>query len=131
MSQPLHVVCAVIENNAKQILACQRSGNSANPGKWEFPGGKIEANESHAAALKREIYEELEIDINIISPLPTIHHSYPDFDIALHPYLCHIIGNSEPTPLEHADLRWLTPSESKSLDWAEADRPILRHLIEG
>ena len=122
---PLEVVCALIINKNGQLLACRRGPHSSLPGKWEFPGGKIEIDETPEAALKREIHEELDISISIQTVLDTVTHHYPDFTIALSPFLCQIKDSQSPKCIEHAELRWINPSEANSLDWAEADLPII------
>ncbi|MGJ8656289.1 MAG: (deoxy)nucleoside triphosphate pyrophosphohydrolase [Akkermansiaceae bacterium] len=126
--KPLEVVCALIIDNNGKFLACQRGTNTSLAGKWEFPGGKIELGESKESALKREILEELEVSISILRPLKTITHQYPDFKIALSPFLCQINGSEQPTPIEHAQIRWVDLAEAVTLDWAEADLPIIEQF---
>lgn len=125
MNLPLQVVCAVIQNSAGEILACQRSASTSHPGKWEFPGGKVEPDESPEAAIKREIVEELGVNITIIKSLTTVNHNYPDFAIALQPFLCSLTETETPTALEHAQIKWISPSEATDLDWAAADIFVL------
>ena len=124
--KPLEVVCALIVNNAGKILACQRSAETSLAGKWEFPGGKIEPSESAEAALRREILEELEVSISILKPLAIVRHRYPDFEIALSPFLCVINGSELPNALEHSQIRWVNIAEANELEWADADLPILK-----
>ena len=124
---PLEVVCAVIVNHDGELLCCQRNSASSLAGKWEFPGGKIELNESAEEALKREIIEELEVRISILKPLEIVKHHYKnlDFEIALSPYLCEIESSATPKAIEHAQLRWVHPANADELDWADADMKIL------
>lgn len=122
---PLEVVCALIINENGKLLACRRGPNTSLPGKWEFPGGKVEINETPESALKREIQEELEIFISIRATLDTVTHHYPHFTIALSPFLCQIIDSQPPKCIEHAEIRWVNLSELSSLEWAEADLPII------
>lgn len=121
----LEVVCAVIVNNVGKLLACKRGSEKHLAGKWEFPGGKVEQHETPEDALKREISEELEVDISILDRMETVSHNYEDIEIALTPFLCEIIDSSDPIPLEHADIRWVHTSEAPYLDWAAADISIL------
>jgi 8-oxo-dGTP diphosphatase len=128
MIVPLEVVAAVIMVDDK-ILCVQRaeSEKSYISCKWEFPGGKIEANESAPQALKREILEELGLNISVQELLTSVDHKYPDFSIRLHAFSCGL----EKTNLllnEHLDYKWLYPSELSQLDWAEADIPIVEML---
>jgi 8-oxo-dGTP diphosphatase len=127
----IHVVCAVIEGNDGRLLACRRSPEQSMPGKWEFPGGKVEIDENAEDALIREIREELGCAIHVASSLPVVEHDYPEFSIRLIPYLCSLEGRSVPQILEHAEMRWVTVADCAALDWAEADVPIWSALLNG
>ena len=120
------VVAAVIERDGK-ILCAQRGAGRALEGKWEFPGGKIEAGETRRDALIRELREELSILIVPGELLLTVEHRYADFSLTLYAYRA-VIASGEPVLGEHRDLRWLEPRELASLDWAEADVPIIQKL---
>ncbi len=128
----LDVVCAIISNDSGQLLACQRSSRSDLPGKWEFPGGKVEPQESREAAIQREILEELGVKIHQLIPQPSVHHRYhqPDkeLNIALHPFQCKLSSDATPQALEHSEIRWVTLSEADHLDWATADILVLEHF---
>jgi 8-oxo-dGTP diphosphatase len=121
------VSCAIIVNDENKILVTQRGASMKLPLKWEFPGGKVEANESPENCLIREIKEELDIDINIKSSLEPVEHHYKEFSIRLIPFVCKI--NSGKIKLsEHADYRWLNKNELLDLDWAEADVFVLKNF---
>jgi len=94
------------------------------PLKWEFPGGKIRAGEDPGDCLKREIREELGIEVDIAGKLSPSTHTYPDFIITLYPFICKA-ETSRYNLTEHAEAAWLHPDELFSLDWAEADLPVL------
>ena len=97
--------------------------------KWEFPGGKVEENEDPEKCLKREIREELGIEINIIERLTSNKHTYPDQKMfELIPYRCSIAGGKL-VAKEHKLVKWLNRSELRELDWAEADIPVLNHYL--
>jgi len=122
------VVCALIEDDGKVLIA-RRSIRQALPLKWEFPGGKIEPGESKAEALSREIREELGVDIAVGAALPAVTHAYPDFTIVLHPRICRLVSGT-PVPHEHAEIVWCPPDRLGTLDWAEADLPVLRYYLD-
>ena len=122
------VSCLILLHQGK-VLAVQRSKSMDLPGLWEFPGGKVEPDESPAACLIREIWEELSIGIQICRPLTPVLHAYPTKTIQLIPFL----ANWESGTLqltEHAQSQWLAPQDLLSLDWAPADLPIVQELHE-
>ena len=94
------------------------------PLKWEFPGGKIRAGEDPRECLKREILEELDLEVDIADQLSPSTHTYPDFIVTLYPFICKA-ETSRYNLTEHAEVVWLRPDELFSLDWAEADLPVL------
>lgn len=119
----LQVTCAIIEH-ANKILICQRSASMKLPLKWEFPGGKIESGESKEECLRREIKEELHIDINMHSALSMVEHHYADFSLQLYPFVCSL-KSGEVKALEHAQAIWVDAAQLRNYDWAEADLPIV------
>lgn len=125
----INVVCAVISDCEGRLLACRRSSEQSQPGKWEFPGGKIEVGEDAEDALVREISEELGCAIQVNSSLPVVEHRYPEFSIRLIPYFCQLEDGEIPQIMEHAEMRWVTLTECSGLDWAEADIPIWLALL--
>ncbi|MDF2524622.1 MAG: ADP-ribose pyrophosphatase [Clostridiales bacterium] len=125
----IHVVGAAIMDGIK-LLAAQRSKIMKEPLKWEFPGGKVEEGENHAEALKREISEELGIDIEVQGFIGTGSSVVEDKKILLHVYKAGIVCG-EPYAREHAQLRWIEIRELQKLDWAAADVIPCRLLIEG
>jgi 8-oxo-dGTP diphosphatase len=128
MSSPIEVVAAVIRHEGKFL--CVQRGKSKYPyvsEKFEFPGGKVEAGETQLEALKREISEELEIEIHEERHLVSVSHQYPDFSIVLHAWLCQSF-NKEIQLKEHISMLWLLPNELHKLDWAAADLPVVEAL---
>lgn len=122
------VACAIILNDQNQILVTQRSEKMALPLKWEFPGGKVEPNESHQQTTIREIKEELNIDIQIKYELDPEQFEYPTFDIVLIPFICaHTYGEIQ--LLEHAAHRWVNAKDLLDLDWAAADIPVVHQYL--
>jgi 8-oxo-dGTP diphosphatase len=117
------VTCAIIQRDGL-VLAAQRSAVMSLPHKWEFPGGKIDPGESPEECLRRELFEELGIQVRIGQRLPVSVYQYPSFTITLHPFVC-TIESGEVVLHEHAAVSWLPPNELHSLDWAEADVPVV------
>lgn len=123
----LHVACGIIEKDGL-VLAAQRSEEMSLPLKWEFPGGKLELNESPEDCLVREVQEELGVEINILAALPPSDWQYPDFAITLYPFVCNL--NSDKIHMyEHKAISWVKPSDLLTLDWAEADIPIIQNYL--
>ena len=124
------VVAAIILNGDK-ILCVQRGTSKFDyiSEKYEFPGGKIEADETKVDAIIREINEELKINILVQDEFLTIHHKYPDFELTMHSFICHV-ENTNLTLTEHIDFKWLHKHELTHLDWAAADIPIVEKLVE-
>jgi len=122
------VSCAIIINSLNQILVTQRSAAMHLPLKWEFPGGKIEENETPEACLIREIREELNIDIEIIEGLSPNDHHYGDKSIRLIPFICKHTGG-EIELKEHAEYKWLDRTNLLDLDWAAADVGVVREFL--
>lgn len=123
----MDVVCGVIENAAGQLLACLRPQGKHLGGLWEFPGGKIDPGESPEAALVRELREELNVEVEVGQPLSPVVWHYENVTIRLHPFHCRIIAG-ELQAIEHEQLHWCAPEDFHTLDWAEADVPILREI---
>jgi len=126
-----NVVAAIIYFKEK-ILCVQRGESKFEyiSKKYEFPGGKVEVGESNTDALKREIAEELRMDINVKDEYLTVTHRYPDFELTMISFICDVDKMSL-TLTEHIDYKWLTKAELEGLDWAEADIPIVNKLMNG
>lgn len=118
----IEVVAAIIVKG-DQVFATQR-GYGDFKGWWEFPGGKIEAGECPHEALKREIVEELEAEIEVGDLLETVEWDYPTFHLTMHCFVCSL--KSESLHLnEHADSAWLTKDTLGSVKWLPADLILL------
>ena len=122
----LEVVAAIIIKDNK-ILCTQRAGKGETALKWEFPGGKIEENETNKKALAREIREELSIDVDVCDYFMSVEHEYKSFGITMHGYICNI-KDKDIKLNEHVDYCWLDVDELDNLDWSEADKPIVEEL---
>ncbi len=127
--ETIEVVAAIIKKDHKILCAQKPNDGSYLSLKWEFPGGKIEENEKPKEALKREIQEELQLDIEVKDLFFTVDHTYPNMRLIMHAFLCEM-KNDSVTLLEHKTIRWLSPSELMTLDWAEADLPIVHEILK-
>lgn len=96
--------------------------------KYEFPGGKIEDGESKEEALRRELMEEMELKVEINTPFLVVNHTYPDFQLTMHSYICSV-DNTKFVMKEHVDFKWLKVPELEELNWAAADKPIVEKLM--
>jgi 8-oxo-dGTP diphosphatase len=125
----VEVVAAIIVND-HTILCVQRNINKYEyiSKKFEFPGGKMEPGETKEETIKREVLEELNMQIEIQKEFLTIKHQYPDFHLTMHSFICHC---KEPTVTltEHIAYKWLQKTELTQLDWAAADIPIVEKLM--
>lgn len=124
----INVTCAIIQFNSK-ILVTQRSEKMSFPLKWEFPGGKIEKDESEIDCIKREILEEINIEIDVTRQLSNSIYDYGTFKINLIPFISiYVSGNIILS--EHKDYKLLDKSELLNLDWAKADLPIVEEFLK-
>lgn len=119
----IEVVAAIISDEQGRIFTTQR-GYGEWKDWWEFPGGKMEAGETPQQALRREIHEELDTEIEIGPLLRTIDYDYPDFHLTMHCFRC-TLATDRLTLLEHEAAKWLAPSELHSVRWLPADEQII------
>ncbi len=127
----IEVVAAVIFHENK-ILCALRGDHKFDylSNKYEFPGGKVELNETAEQAIVREIFEELNLNIQVNKHLITVNHEYPHFKIELLTFLCETSSINNLIIQEHKKVEWLNYSELLSLEWAAADQPIVNYLLE-
>lgn len=122
------VVCAIIEKDG-MILAAQRGVNQSNAGLWEFPGGKVHSGETAEQALKREICEELAVEISIVKQLQPVSYRYPWIFIRLIPFICSI-SQGEPVALEHSQVSIFTRRDCGKILWSPADIKVMENYWE-
>jgi mutator protein MutT len=118
---------AVIINKQEKILIDKRLSNGLMGGLWEFPGGKIESNETVTNCIKREIREELGIEIEVGENLITITHDYENFTVTLIVHLCQII-QGEPQAIECQEVRWVEISKLDDFQFPSANLEIINAL---
>jgi 8-oxo-dGTP diphosphatase len=122
-SKPLRVVCAVILHRGRMLAARRLPGGFHLP-MFEFPGGKIIAGETPFDAIRREILEELGLEIRPLAQGPSVRHDYPERCVELIPVLCdRPRGTLRLTA--HSEIRWIRPDRWESLEWLEADRELI------
>lgn len=122
----IHVAGAIITHYGK-VLSCQRSyGNY--PGRWELPGGKLEPGESAQDACRREIREELGIELDRVIPFSLVEFDYPDFHLTMDCFVCTLPAGTQPHLLEHSAMRWLSREELRAVDWLPADVGLLQEI---
>ena len=120
----IEVVAAIIRDAEGRYFATQRGYGEMKDG-WEFPGGKMEPGETPEEALRREIREELQMEIEVENLLTTVEWDYPKFHLTMHCYLCHIVSG-KPVLLEHEAARWLRPDQLDEVDWLPADKDVIK-----
>ena len=125
------VVCLVLTDAAGRVLAAKRPPHKSLGDLWEFPGGKIDPGESPETALRRELREELSLDVGPLAPMAVCEHRYPFGNIRLWPLRARVQGPGHPdfTLHEHTETRWVDAAAARTLDWAPADVPVLDELF--
>ena len=121
------IVTAALVRHADRILITRRPEGKAHGGKWEFPGGKLEDDESPQDCLKRELHEELALQVEVGDIFTVVYHRYPRGPILL------LVYNCRPLSLEMADIEvsahaWVTPGELSGYEFPEADDAIVARL---
>jgi 8-oxo-dGTP diphosphatase len=126
----LDVVAAVIVDGDR-VLVCRRGPGTADAGKWEFPGGKVERGESAAQALRREIREELGVDVHVGEVLRSDVTDVAGRGIRLTCLRATLTGPRPDASTDHDQLAWVRPAELSALDWAAPDLPMVAELTGG
>ena len=121
------MVAAVIERDDQFLLTLRPEGTHL-AGHWEFPGGKVHDSETHAEALRREIFEELDAVAIVGELIHTVTHAYPEKTVALFFYRCELVGEAK--PMIGQDIRWVPRDELAALPFPEADRDLISQLID-
>jgi 8-oxo-dGTP diphosphatase len=126
----IEVVAGLIFKSGR-LLACQRRADGAFPLKWEFPGGKIESGEEPSGALKREMREELEIDIDGIEEVFTHTHVYSGFATVNLKFFRVPVYREEMVNRVFEQVRWVGADELRQLDFLDGDRAVIEWLLSG
>jgi 8-oxo-dGTP diphosphatase len=129
LKNPIKVTAAILEKDGRIIIA-QRKSKDHLAGKWEFPGGKIEAGETPEECLSRELNEEFEIEVSIGVYLGSNIHHYDHISIELLAYRAFWDGGKI-NSTDHKDYKWVTIEELDQFDFAPADKPFVEKLRRG
>ena len=119
-------VVAAIFRKENTIFATEK-GYGEFKGYWEVPGGKVEPGESLEEALRREIREELQVEIHIEEKFTELDYDYPHFHLTMHCYFCSVLSG-EITLVEATDARWLKKEELNTVNWLPADISLIEEL---
>ena len=118
----LVVVAAVIERDDQFLLTLRPQGTHLG-GLWEFPGGKCLPHETHAEALRRELFEELDIVVDVQEHVHTVTHRYPEVSVELHFYRCGF--NGIPKPMLGQEMRWVKRNALRELPFPDGDATLI------
>ncbi|MBI9046381.1 MAG: A/G-specific adenine glycosylase [Anaerolineaceae bacterium] len=127
---PHHTVTAAILRQNKKLLITQRPAKGLLGSLWEFPGGKVEPGESLADCLRREIQEELGVNIQVNAHFGKYLHAYTHFRVTLHAFFCELKDCQEPRAIIHDDLKWVSHAELENFPMGKIDRQISLDLME-
>ena len=127
---PFVVVTAAIIHQEGKIFITRRKLEADQGGLWEFPGGKQEKGESLEQCLKRELKEEIDIEVSNVQPFWVLRHRYPEKEVELHFFTCSLFAGN-PQPLECIEMAWVPPHELGSYAFPVADEPVLEIIIQG
>ena len=123
------VVAGALFDAEGRVLIAQRPAGKALAGRWEFPGGKVDVGESEHAALRRELREELGIEVIAARPFMRLAHAYQDRDVELSLWIVERFAG-EPRSLDAQALKWVSPAALAAEDILEADQPFITGLRE-
>ena len=122
------VVIGVVARGGR-VLICQRPEGKSFGGYWEFPGGKREHDETCESCLRRELREELGIDVTPVRALTPVDHNYPRGRIRLVPFVCTQVDTAEPRPLECQRAVWIRPAELRDYHFPPANEALIEEVI--
>jgi 8-oxo-dGTP diphosphatase len=127
-NRTVRVVAAVIEREGKYLIT-QRRAEAVLPGLWEFPGGKVEAQETDEDALEREVGHRIGVRVTVADKVAERHHEYDRYDVHLTLYACALEGDDEPKPLRVREIRWVSSGEFADYEFPPADQATMDQLL--
>lgn len=122
----IEVAAGLISREGRYLIARRKPGVHL-AGLWEFPGGKREAGETLEECLRRELWEELNVRVDLLIPFHMIRHEYAEKTVELHFFRC-MIESGQPTPVDCAEIRWVYPHQLEDFEFPPADRPVIEAL---
>ena len=128
VKEVIRVVAAVIEHDGRYLIT-QRNANAVLPLLWEFPGGRVEPNESESTALRREVKGRIGVEVHVGTKLGEHLHDYTGYQVHLTMYSCKLKDEARPYPAAVADLRWVTSREFLDYDFPPADEKTMSKLL--
>lgn len=123
----IEVAAGLICRDGRYLIARRKPGVHL-AGFWEFPGGKREAGETLEECLQRELFEELNVRVDVPLPFQVIRHQYPEKTVELHFFRCRI-ESGDATAIDCAEIRWVWPHELDDFEFPPADRPVVEALL--
>ena len=126
--KPHYLVTAAVIQKGDYVLIAQRPPEGLLGGLWEFPGGKTEPGETLEESLRREICEELAVDVEVGNPFGVFHHGYTHFRVTLHAFLCRLKNGAQAQPIQVHDLRWVSSTDLSNYPMGKIDRQIADRL---
>ena len=127
--QVIKVAAGVIFDRNQRLLACERPQGKALAGKWEFPGGKLEPGETAEQALRRELHEELALEVTVLDEMYRLTVKTPDNKTLILHFLRALLKNdSTPVSCENQRFCWLEKSKLSELDWLDTDQEFVEYL---
>jgi mutator protein MutT len=129
-SKRVEVAIGIVHDRGR-VLICRRKTDQADAfaGLWEFPGGKCEPGETPESCVRRELLEELGIEVTADTPLPEISHDYPSVSVRLHPFVCRLVSG-EPRAMSAAEWRWVACADLVTYRFPEANDGLIRSLVD-
>lgn len=124
----IRVVAAVIEREGRYLIT-QRNAGAVLPLLWEFPGGRVEAEETEAEALQREVRGRIGVHVQVAEKIGEHHHEYAHYDVHMMMFKCSIPADAQPYPATVNDLRWVTSREFLDYDFPPADEKTMSKLL--
>ena len=126
---PIVVVAAAIIQQDEKVLLTRRKIDVHQGGLWEFPGGKQEIGETLEQCLRRELKEEIDIEVGDLKLFSTVRHRYRDKEVELHFFLCSMYQGI-PKSLECLEVAWVTKTDLPFYDFPAADQPVLKEILQ-